>query len=417
MSADKKEGQPALAALVMAGEGQTEATKINDFIWMVKDISNLYLINTADGDVMVNTGLMDNTERNTKLMAPHRRGPLRKIIITQAHADHYGGVPAFKEKETQIVGEKRFNDTWNYFHELGPYLEKRSRRLWASTVKRGPNAPKPPKVAPDIEVDRSYSFEQGGKRFEVISTKGGETLCSVTVWMPDDRIAFTGNLFGPVFEAMPNLTTTRGDKPRLVENYLRSLERVRALKPDLLITGHGEPIRGEAKIKASLDKMHAAVSYIRNETIKGMNEGKDVHTLMREITLPDDLKIGEFHGNTRWSVRAIWEENSGWFHYDSTASLYGVPRSSVNGDLVEMIGGAQPLAARARAKLAADKPLEAVHLLDIALDVEPGNAEALTAMKEALQSLLAKSGGSNLSETMWLRTSIGAIDAQLTPKN
>jgi alkyl sulfatase BDS1-like metallo-beta-lactamase superfamily hydrolase len=142
----------------------------------------------------------------------------------------------------------------------------------------------------------------------VISTPGGETLDSLTVWMPKERVAFTGNLFGPVFLAMPNLVTVRGDKPRLVQRYLSSLDTVRNLGAELLITGHGDPIRGTDKIRASLDKMHAAVSYVNEAVIAGMNGGKDVHTLMREIKLPDELKIGEFHGKVSWAVRAIWEE-------------------------------------------------------------------------------------------------------------
>jgi hypothetical protein len=64
--------------------------------------------------------------------------------------------------------------------------------------------------------------------------------------------------------------------------------------------------------------------------------GKDVYTLMREISLPDKLKIGEFHGNVCWAVRAIWREYSGWFLYDCTTSLYGNPRLSVDKDLVEL---------------------------------------------------------------------------------
>lgn len=416
MSAPKQESNPALAALVTAGEAQTEATKIGGFIWMVKDISNLYLINTGDGDVLINAGFMDNAERNKKLLAPHRGGPLRRIILTQAHADHYGGVLSIRDEQTEIVAHRCFVETCNYFNELGPYLQRRSRRLWASTIKRGANAPAPPKITPDIEVDRTYSFEQGGKRFELISTPGGESLCSLVVWLPDDRIAFTGNLFGPVFEALPNLTTVRGDKPRLAANYLRSVERVRDLKPKLLITGHGTPIEGESEIKRSLDKMHAAVSYIRAETIKGMNEGKDVHTLMREITLPPDLAIGEFHGNTRWTVRAIWEENSSWFHYESTASLYGVPRANINADLLELSGGANRIAARARSKLSEGMTLEAVHLLDIALGVEPDHVESIKAMRDALRELLAQSGGVNLSETMWLRTEIGRLESKLASK-
>ena len=212
---------------------------------------------------------------------------------------------------------------------------------------------------------------------------------------------------------MPNLVTTRGDKPRLVQRYLPSLDTVRKLGAQILITGHGEPIRGAEKIRAALDKMHAAVSFVNEAVIAGMNAGKDVHTLMREIKLPDDLKIGEFHGKVSWAVRSIWEEYSGWFHYDSTTSLYAVPRSSIDADLVELAGGVGPLAARARKKLSDGRPLEALHLLDIALTADRSHADALAVKKEALQALQRESGGANLSEVMWLKSEVAAVDAAL----
>jgi alkyl sulfatase BDS1-like metallo-beta-lactamase superfamily hydrolase len=271
----------------------------------------------------------------------------------------------------------------------------------------------PEEVDPDITVDRRYEFEVGGRRFELLSTPGGETVDSLTVWLPEERIAFTGNLLGPVFLSMPFLSTIRGDKPRSVLEYLHCLDQVRALGAELLITGHGEPIRGAERIKADLDKLYAAVSYVNDETIAGMNAGKDVHTLMREIALPENLKIGEFHGNVRWAVRAIWDEYSAWFHYDSTTSLYGVPRSSVDVDLVELAGGVDRIAERAHQRVEAGQALEAIHLLDIALNVEPGNKAAQTVHRAALEQLLTVSGGSNLSETMWLRSEIAAVNAAL----
>jgi alkyl sulfatase BDS1-like metallo-beta-lactamase superfamily hydrolase len=410
----QEDSKPALASLVLSGDDQKEAVAITDFIFMAKDISNAYLVTTAAGDVLINTGFMDNAQRTKNLLAPHRTGALSKIILTQAHPDHYGGVPVMREAATQVVAERRFVDTWHYFDTLAPYLARRSRKLWASTIKRGANPIPPPKVVPDITVDRRYEFDLGGRRFEVISTPGGEALDSLTVWMPKERIAFTGNLFGPVFLSMPNLCTVRGDKPRLVQRYLTSLDTVRKLGAQLLITGHGEPIRGADRIRADLDKMHAAVSYVNDATIAGMNAGKDVHTLMREIQLPAELKIGEFHGKVSWDVRAIWEEYSSWFHYDSTTALYGVPQTSIHGDLAELAGGAGALAARAKSKMQEQRPLEALHLLDIALAAEPTNKDALAAKKDALQSLLRSSGVTNLSETMWLKSEIAAADAALS---
>ncbi|MFP5307015.1 MAG: MBL fold metallo-hydrolase, partial [Gammaproteobacteria bacterium] len=82
------EKQPSLAALVQAGKGQLEAVPVTDFIFMVKDISNAYLVTTADGDLLVNAGFMDSAEKNKALFAKVRSGPLRRIVLTQAHPDH-----------------------------------------------------------------------------------------------------------------------------------------------------------------------------------------------------------------------------------------------------------------------------------------------------------------------------------------
>jgi len=136
---------------------------------------------------------------------------------------------------------------------------------------------------------------------------------------------------------------------------------------------------------------------------------------MREIRLPEDLKIGEFHGKVSWNVRAIWEEYSSWFHFDSTTSLYGVPQSSIHSDLVELAGGVAALAVCARKKLQDQKPLEALHLLDIALGSQPDHSDALNLKRDILQLLLRESGGTNLSETMWLRSETAAVEAALAP--
>jgi glyoxylase-like metal-dependent hydrolase (beta-lactamase superfamily II) len=410
-------GAPKLANLVRSGDAQTEAVEITPFIFMSRDISNAYLVTTSDGDVMINTGMPDGAERTAGLLKPHRTGPLRYIILTQSHADHFGGVPDFKEAGTKIVGGPGFNEALNDMMGLQGFFGKRTFKLWGSTLKRDTPPrpmPTPQDVAPDILVDRTLTLEVGDRTFELISAPEGETVDNIVVWLPQDKIAFTGNTFGPVWLSMPFLNTLRGDKPRLVRNYLKSLEKVRDLGAELVVTGHGDPIVGKDRIRADLDKMHAAVSYVRDYTLDGMKAGKTVHELMREFAFPEDLKIGDFHGKASWAVKSIWREYSGWFHYeDGTTELYGVPRSSVYADLAELAGGAGKLAERAEAKLAAGQPLEALHLTDIALGVDPANRAALSVKLKATELLLEQSGGQNLSETMWLRSEMADIAKML----
>lgn len=413
MSAD-----PKLAGLVRSGDAQTEALQVTPFIFLARDISNAHLVTTDDGDLVINTGMPDGAERSHALFAPHRTGPLRYIVLTQSHADHYGGVPTFREEGTKLVGGPGFNEALGDMIALQPFFGQRTAKLWGSTLKRDTPprpVPSPAEVAPDILVDRRLTLEVGQRRFELISAPEGETIDNILVWMPQEKIVFTGNTFGPVWLSMPFLNTLRGDKPRLVRNFLKAVDIVRDLGAEMVITGHGEPIVGAERIRADLDKLHAAVSYVRDYTLEGMKAGRTVHELMRDFAWPQDLAIGEFHGKASWAVKSIWREYAGWLHYeDGTTELYGVPRSVISADLAELAGGAERLAERAQARLAEDKPLEALHLTDIALGAEPGNAAALEAKLAATRLLLERSGGQNLSETMWLRAEIASAEKLLS---
>ena len=406
--------QPKLAEFVRSGDAQTVAVEITPFIFMARGVSNAHLVTTSDGDVIVNCGMPEDGARAARLFAPHRTGPIRYIILTQSHADHFGGVPQFQEEGTRIVGGPDYVGARDDMMGLQTFFGKRTFKLWGTTLKRDKPPMPIPHVTPDIFVDRELTLDVGDRTFQLISAPEGETVDNIVVWMPKEKVVFTGNTFGPVWLSMPFLNTLRGDKPRLVKTYLKSLEKVRDLGAEIVVTGHGEPIVGKDRIREDLDRMHAAVSHVRDYTLDGMKAGKTVHQLMREFVWPSNLQIGEFHGKASWAVKSIWREYSGWFHYeDGTTELYGVPRSSVDADLVELAGGADRLAERARARLSAGEPLEALHLVAIALGAEPANRAALLVKKDASALLLERSGQSNLSETMWLRSEIAEVEKAL----
>ena len=115
-----------------------------------------------------------------------------------------------------------------------------------------------------------------------------------------------------------------------------------ALKPELLLPSHGEPVRGNAEITRRLTQYRDAIAYVHDAVVRGMNEGKDVFTLMHEIKLPPELVVGEGYGNLIWSIRGIYEGYAGWFDL-RPATMYDVPMAAVFPDLAKLAGGAEPV--------------------------------------------------------------------------
>ena len=237
---------------------------------------------------------------------------------------------------------------------------------------------------------------------ELISVPGGETTDSLVVWLPDERICLCGNTFGPIFGHIPNLVTMRGDRYRDALTAGASIERVRNLQPALLVTGHFEPIAGVSRINAELTRLRDAIQYIHDQTVAGMNAGKDVQTLMREVTLPAEYEVGQGYGKVAWDVRAVWENYSGWFHHRSTTELYPVGFDAVTADVVEL-AGAEAIVERARAHLHADRPVHAIHLAEL---VPADHPAAQAVLRKAHEMLLA--GSSNFWESAWLKQQIAS---------
>jgi alkyl sulfatase BDS1-like metallo-beta-lactamase superfamily hydrolase len=155
-----------------------------------------------------------------------------------------------------------------------------------------------------------------------------------------------------------------------------------------------------------------ATAYLRDRTIDGMNQGRPLWHLMSQVTLPGDLALPEMHGKVPWIIRAIWEEHTGWFRYESTTELYDEPASTVWADIADM-AGLEALTRRARQHADAGRPLRALHLTDIVLSCTPHDEAALLVKRDASVQLLEASGQENFSEVQWLQSEIFQIDGQL----
>jgi alkyl sulfatase BDS1-like metallo-beta-lactamase superfamily hydrolase len=394
-----------------AGQDQKKALKFGEAIYQATGFGNTFMIVTEAGNVIIDTSMPFNATRHKQLLQAENAGPVKYIILTHAHGDHTGGVPSWKQSDTKIIAQKNHVEFQHYQRRLHGFFARRNAAQFSLRI---PDPGPWPgnygaKIEPAILFEDKYEFELGGVKFEVFSTPG-ETPDHATVWIPKYKAAFIGDNF---YTSFPNIYTLRGTRPRWALDYIDSLNKVLALKPEIVLPSHGTPITGNTEIVKQLTRYRNAIQYVHDETVKGMNAGKDVWTLMNEIKLPPELDVGDGYGKVSWSVRGIYEGYVGWFDLNP-ATMYEKPASSVYPDVVKLAGGADAIAKTAMERAQAGEAVEALHLSDMALAADPSNRPALQAKLKALEVLHSRCRNSN--ERGWLEFSINQVKSKLGVK-
>ena len=398
-----------VADLVRSGRDQAVAVERAPGIFESRGIGNSHLVTTEEGSVLVNTGTLRDAKRARTLFRAASDAPIRKVVLTQSHANQYGGLELYAGPDCEVIAQRRHVDERRHATMLFDHYRRGSRRFFANITGSSDDLLPTREILPDRLIEDRHDFALGGRRFELYSTPGGETRSALIVWLPAERIAIVGNLLGPLFGNQPNLNTLRGDKPRRALEFVGSVRRLRDLGPTLILTGH-QAISGADALARELTRISDAVEWIHDRTVDGMNEGMELHALMREVQPPPDLALTEEYGRTAWNVRSIWHEYNGWFDPSrGTTELYDMRPEHVAPALAELAGGADRIAERARGFVAEGRPLEALHLLDVALGAEPASMLAREVRIAALEQLLEKGGRDNLWERMWIASELRAI--------
>lgn len=386
------------------------ATEVGPGIYLSQGLSNSFLITTGEGRIVINTGMTFEGPVHRRSYDAVNSSPIRYVIFTQGHVDHIGGLDFFLDDNPVVIAQQNFGAQQDDDARIRDFRQARSMFAFGSAIEEAINffsqhpeaaASLGKKIVPTQTFEDQHSIELGGLCLELLAVPGGETTDSLAIWIPEQRACFAGNLFSALFGHFPNLVTIRGDRYRDTTRFLESLDRVAALDAEVLYVGHHQPVAGRELIRSELARLREAVVYVHDATVTGMNQGKDVHTLMREIELPANLEVGQGYGKVAWSVRAIWETYAGWFHQRSTTELYEVPVGAVGRDLVDLAGGANAIAERARQRLTGAQPLQALHLVETVLTDQPNHSPSLQVAIDAHEQLIELSN--NFWETSWLR--------------
>jgi len=390
----------ALALLISAGPSAMARTvkgvKVTDQIFMATDMSRTYLVVTPEGNVVIDTTTRDSAPRHYEVLRGMSSAPVKYILLTHAHEDHVGGVHLWKEEGTEVIAQRRFVEYMHYRERLAGFFQYRNEAQFLAPprdVKSKGN------FAADIPTtmlfDSEYKFEFGGLTFHMMHTPG-ETWDHSTVWIPELKAAFIGDNY---YSSFPNIAALRGAPPRFALDYVNSIDIVLALDPELVLVAHAPPLVGKEEIQSTLGEYRDAIEYVHDATVRGLNEGKDVFTVMNEVKLPERFEIEESYGGVAWSVRGIYHGYAGWFDGQPATLLSESPDVKIR-ELVELAGGVDEVVARAEALEEEGDLVLSLNMADAALAADPNHPGAL-AVRVSLLTTLGR-GEKNFNARSWI---------------
>lgn len=350
-----------------------EANGIHDAIYQTSGISQIALVITPAGNVVEDTSISYLAQMHKRLLQSVDKGKTKYIIVTHSHEDHVWGVKTWKELCTEVIVHENSVKSVHYQCRLSKLFSRRNAAQF--------NVPLPLRDSfgnhggenpATIIVKKRHHFQLSGLTFEVYHTPG-ETDDHLFIWIPEYKAAFVGD---NDYRLFPNLYSLRGTKPRWALDYVQSLDRVISWDPEILISGQSPLLHGKKRIAEELICYRNAILFVHDATVKGMNDGKDVHSLMREISFRLTMSIPEVYGSVAWSVRGIFEGYIGWFD-GNPANMYSDPISVAFPDVVKLAGGSDAVAERSRELINDGEVLKGLHLCDMVLSVDRTHVGAL----------------------------------------
>lgn len=334
-------------------------------------IANSIMVVGKSGVVIIDT--TDSLDEAKKVWAefePKAGGkPIVAIVYTHNHNDHINGAGAYPlARNGKVIAHStllREAAKWNGV--AAPSVAARAARMYGVFLPKGTpdgfvsvgigpflSAAGPSAangfIAPNTVFDDKLSLTLGGERF-VFEHAPGETEDQILVWMPDRKILFPGDNF---YKAFPNLYTIRGTSYRDPVQWADSLDRMRALKPEVLVPSHTRPIVGAGEIEARLTNYRDAIRFTHDQAVRGMNAGLSPDEIAARVKLPVHLAadpwLFEHYGTVEWSVRSVVNGYMGWFGGDPAFLSFDPPEVRSQEIVALAGGGAQALAAAEKAQ-------------------------------------------------------------------
>ncbi len=357
----------------------TTITEVSPRTWLiVMPFANMSVFETDDGIVLVDTGGACHGPALLEAIRSVSDAPIHTAIYTHAHLDHAYGLWAFDEAgempQNIIAHEELLNWFDRYIQLRGYYSRHNQQQLtdWPDSADD--------LIWPTQTYYDTLELEIGGETF-ILNHDRGETDDATWVWVPGRKILASGDFY---MHMLPNVGNPRRYQ-RQPEEWAIACEKMEALKPEVLMPGHGPVVHGEEEIQTALLDVAEVLHYIVDYTIDALNDPTlREDQIYANFELPEKFasnpKLQPAHATAQDICQMLIKQYTGWWN-DRPADIDPAPVEVQAKEIARLAGGVEVLAARAREVAETDLKL-AAQLAEWAFYADPSNSQAQDAMIE-----------------------------------
>ena len=222
----------------------------------------------------------------------------------------------------------------------------------------------------------------------------GETDDQIGIWLKHDKIVLCAD---DIYQAFPNLYAIRGTTNRDLMQWVRSLDTIISLEPEILVPSHTRPIYGKEQIIDTLTVYRDAIQYIHDQTVRLSNAGYHPNEIATKIILPEKLAkhqyLQEYYGTTAWSSKSAFNGYLGWFSGDAV-DLTPLSKQEKSDRMIKLVGF-DKLVDTAKEALKQNDFQWALELSDLLLTKDQSNKEAKDVKINALTALGSQQKSNN----------------------
>lgn len=217
--------------------------------------SNAGFVVTGDGVVVIDA--LGTPALGQALIAAIRTvtdQPIRRVLVTHYHADHFYGLQAFKAVGADVWAHRAGRE-YIEGEEGRARLEQRRRDLdpWVDANTR--------LVGADVWLEGDTSFRMGDITFELVYLGPAHAPDDMVIVVREDRVIYSGDIL--FIGRIPFV----GDADS--KRWLSTMEQLLAMKPGTLVTGHGPASTDPAR---DLGMTRDYIGYLREQMGRAVAE-------------------------------------------------------------------------------------------------------------------------------------------------